>query len=364
MKDSNTWVGMDVHADSIRVAVFDDYSEEVRQEYAIVPDSKGMLSLLKRMKAITGKVHCVYEAGPCGYELYRYLNNHGIECVVVAPSLIPRRPGDRVKTDRRDARKLGRLHRARELTVVAVPDEKREAVRDLIRAREDLLEDVMRRRHRLVKYLLRHGHRYREGKAWTEKFWCWVGKIEWEEGPAQRVMEEYRIAFEQANEQLNRLSVDIEELAKEPEYQHRVGRLKTFRGIQTLTAMTLLAEMGSLKRYSEAPALMAAIGLVPSESSSGEKTRRGGITKTGNAHVRRVLVEAAWHYRHRPGCSARLKERRKNQPAEVVAIAQKADVRLHRKFHKLVHRGKLPCIAVVSVARELAGFLWALDQVA
>jgi transposase len=355
---------MDVHADSIRVAVFDDSSEEVRQEYLIVPDDKGMLNLLKRMKALTGKVHCVYEAGPCSYELYRYLNNHGIECVVVAPSLIPRRPGDRVKTDRRDARKLGRLHRARELTVVAVPDEKREALRDLIRAREDLLEDVMRRRHRLVKYLLRHGHRYRGGKAWTEKFWCWVGKIEWEEGPAQRVMEEYRIAFEQAIEQLNRLSADIEEVAEEPEYKQLVERLRTFRGVQTLTAMTLLAEMGSLKRYLKAPALMAAIGLVPSESSSGEKTRRGGITKTGNAHVRRVLVEAAWHYRHRPGCSARLKERRKNQPAAVVAIAQKAEVRLYRKFHKLMHRGKLPCIAVVSVARELAGFLWALDQVA
>ena len=364
MKDSNTWVGMDNHADSIKIAVFGERDEKPRQEYQIIPDSKGTLNLLKRMKALPGKVHCVYEAGPCGYELYRYLNNHGIECVVVAPSLIPRKPGDRVKTDRRDARKLARLHRAGELTVVEVPDEKREALRDLIRAREDLVEDVMRRRHRLVKYLLRHGHRYRQGKAWTERFWRWVAEIEWEEGPPQLVILEYRLGLEQAMEQLKRLSQAIEGLAEAPEYQVPVKRLQTFRGIQTLTAMTVLAEVGSMKRYPKAPAFMAAIGLVPSESSSGAKTRRGSITKTGNAHVRRVLVEAAWHYRHRPGGSRKLKERRKGQPAEVVAIAQKAELRLYRKFHRLVYRGKPSVIAVVSVARELAGFLWAMEQVA
>jgi len=364
MKDSNTWAGMDAHADSILVAVYGSEGEQILQEYEIVPDSKGLISLLKRMKALGGKVRCVYEAGPCGYELYRFLNNHGIDCAVVAPSLIPRKPGDRVKTDRRDARKLARLYRAGELTVIEVPDEKREAMRDLIRAREDLVEDVMRRRHRLVKYLLRHGHRYREGKAWTEKFWRWVESLEWEEGPVRWVIEEYRIGLEQATEQLQRLSRAIEEQAEAAEYKPHVDRLKTFRGIQTLTAMTLLTEVGNWKRYLKASAFMSAIGLVPSESSSGGKTRRGSITKTGNAHVRRVLVEAAWHYRHRPGCSVRLKERRKGQPAAVVAVAQKADVRLYRKFHKLVHRGKLPCVAVVSVARELAGFLWAMEQVA
>lgn len=364
MKDSSTWVGMDVHADSIRIAVLGDRGEETRQEYEIVPDSKGMLNLLKRLKALPGKVHCVYEAGPCGYELYRYLNNHGIECVIVAPSLIPRKPGDRVKTDRRDARKLARLYRAGELTVVEVPDEKREALRDLVRAREDLVEDVMRRRHRLLKYLLRHGHRYREGKAWTERFWRWVEEIEWEEGPPQLVIMEYRVGLEQSVEQLNRLTQAIEELAEAKGYQVEVQRLKTFRGIQTVTAMTVLAEVGSLKRYPKASAFMAAIGLVPSECSSGSQTRRGSITKTGNAHLRRVLVEAAWHYRHHPGGSRRLKERRKGQPAEVVAIAQKADLRLYRKFHRLVQRGKPSAIAAVSVARELAGFLWAMEQVA
>jgi transposase len=282
----------------------------------------------------------------------------------VAPSLIPHKAGDRVKTDRRDARKLARLHRARELTAVEVPDEKREALRDLIRAREDLVEDVMRRRHRLLKYLLRHGHRYRQGKAWTDRFWRWVEGIEWEEGPQQLVIMEYRIGLEQTVEQLNRLSQAIEELAETKGYQVQVQRLKTFRGIQTLTAMTVLAEVGSLKRYLKAPAFMAAIGLVPSECSSGGKTRRGSITKTGNAHVRRVLVEAAWHYRHRPGGSRQLKQRRKGQPAEVVAIAQKADLGLYRKFHRLVQRGKPSAIAAVSVARELAGFLWAMEQVA
>lgn len=362
MKNSNTWVGIDQHADSLRIATFGDEEVQARQEYEIIPDSKGMVSLLKRLKSIAGKVHCVYEAGPCGYELYRYLNDHGIECEVVAPSLVPRKPGDRVKTDRRDARKLARLYRAGELTKVEVPEEQREELRDLIRAREDLVEDVMRRRHRLAKYLLRHGHRYRQGKAWTERFWRWVDEIEWGEGPAQQVMMEYRIGLEQAEEQLSRLNQAVEEQAEAKEQQAWVGRQKVFRGIQTLTAMTVWAEMGSLKRYTKAAAFMAAIGLVPSEHSSGKKTRRFSITKTGNAHVRRVLIEAAWHYRHRPLVSNRLKERRKGQPAEVVAIAQKADVRLHRKFHRLVNRGKPPAVAAVSVARELAGFMWAAEQ--
>jgi transposase len=234
----------------------------------------------------------------------------------------------------------------------------------LVRAREDLVEDVMRRRHRLLKYLLRHGHRYREGKAWTEKFWRWVGEIEWEEEPAQMILLEYRLGLAQAEEQLSRLSQSIEELAEAKEYQLQVKRLRTFRGIETLTAMTVLAEVGSLQRYPKASAFMAAIGLVPSESSSGERRRQGSITKTGNAHVRRVLVEASWHNRHRPGGSRLLRQRRKNQPAEVVAIAQKADVRLHRKFHRLIQRGKPSAVAAVSVARELAGFLWAMGQVA
>jgi len=219
---------------------------------------------------------------------------------VAAPSLIPRRPGDRVKTDRRDADKLGRLYRAGELTLLPVPDEKQEALRDLLRAREDVREDLLRRRHRLSKFLLRHGHRYRDGSAWTRRHWDWVHSIRFEDPHAQIVFEEYLAAVTEGIEQVARFDRFVDEASHRPEYAAKAGRFQALRGVANRTVLTILAETGDLRRYAKACQFMSATGLVASEHSSGQRRRQGAITKTGNAHLRRVLVEAAWHYRHRP----------------------------------------------------------------
>lgn len=358
------WVGLDVHAERIQVAIFRGNEGEPRHEFEVANDSSGLGRLIKKLKELAGKVRCVYEAGPCGYELYRLLKRKGISCEVAAPSLIPRKPGDRVKTDRRDARKLGHSYRNGDLTAIWVPSEEQEAVRDLVRAREDAKEDVLRRRHRLGKFLLRHGHRYREGKAWTDKHSRWLGEIMLDAPHAQAVLEEYRIGLDQTIEQVGRLTELVEQAAERPDNKKPVGRYQVLRGIKTITAMTIVTEVGDLRRFPGAPEFMAATGLVPSEYSSGEKERRGGITKTGNAHLRRVLIEAAWHYRHPPILSKALRERRKGQAREIVAIAERADIRLHRKYQKLIHKGKRSTVAATAVARELAGFIWAIGQLA
>jgi transposase len=288
----------------------------------------------------------------------------GIACTVAAPSLIPRRAGDRVKTDRRDADKLGRLYRAGELTLVTVPEEGHEALRDLVRAREDASVDLLRRRHRLSKFLLRHGHRYRDGKAWTQRHWAWIRAIHFTQPHSQAVLEEYQAAVVEQLEQLARFNQLLQQAADLPELAAKASPFQTLRGVSTRTALTVLAEVGDLRRYAKASHFMSATGLIPSEYSSGNRRRQGAITKTGNAHVRRVLVEAAWHYRHRPGPSRDLSRRRLGQPLPVISIARKAEARLHRKYQRLTSRGKRSTQAVVAVARELAGFLWAIAQVA
>src|SRR5262245_34686014 len=279
---------------------------------------------------------------------------------MAAPSTTPRRPGDLVKTNRRDSRKLARLHRAGELTTIVVPNEHQEALRDLMRAREDVLEDATRRRHRLTKFLLRHGHKYRLGRAWTRGHWQWMAKISFEDPSLQTVFEQYRLSLDQALEQLKTFNQEVEALAQRPEFARPINCLMGFRGIKVITAMTIPTEAIDLRRYVSAPALMSAIGLVPSEHSTGTKERRGSITKTGNAHMRRVVVEASWHYRHSPIVSKALKQRRRELPPEVLRLVQRADQRLHKKFRKLVNKGKRSTVAAVAVARELAGFIWAV----
>ncbi len=279
--------------------------------------------------------------------------------------MIRRSAADRIKTDKLDARKLATEHRSGNLTVIRIPSEREETVRDLIRAREDVVRDVTRRRHRLGKFLLRHGHRYRAGKAWTHKHAKWLGQISFAgDESAQTVLEEYQTGLDQAVQQLVRLTTAVEKVAATPEYKTAADRLQVLRGVKRVTAMTIVAEMGDLRRFRGASEFMAASGLVPSEHSSGERRWQGGITKTGNAHLSRVLVEASWHYQHRPVVSAELRARRQNQPRAVVAIAERSDQRLHRKFRKLLDRGKLKSVAVVGVARELAGCSWAIGQAA
>ena len=362
MKDSTIWVGIDDHADTLEVSVFGSSGSEAIERFELMPDERGLRQLIRRLKGRGSDVRCVYEAGPCGYELYRYLRGRGIRCDVAAPALTPRRPGEKVKTDRRDAEKLGRFHRAGELTLIRVPDEGQEALRDLVRAREDAREDLLRRRHRLSKFLLRHGHRYRQGQNWTQRHWAFIRSIRFDQIHAQAVLEEYVLAIVEQVEQVKRFDALMEEASRQPEYAEKIGHLKVLRGVATTTALTILSETGDLRRYTGARQLMGATGLVPSEHSSGSRRRQGAITKTGNAHLRRVLVEAAWHYRHRSSPGPGIRARRAGQSQVVVAIARRADVRLHQKYRRLIARGKRPSQAVVAVARELAGFLWAIGQ--
>ena len=361
-KNNTYWVGMDVHADKIQIAVYRGDESLPIEEYERATDTRSLGRILKKLQGLPGEVRCVYEAGPCGYELHRYLTKSGIVCEVAAPALIPKKAGERVKTDRRDARKLGRLYRAGELTMIYIPGEEQEAVRDLIRARERAVEDVRRKRHQLGKFLLRHGYRYRDGKQWTQGHMKWLKGIQFEIAFLKTVFEEYILALSQAEERVNHLTRAIEEIAVRPEHQKTVSAMMVLRGVKVITAMTILFEIGDLRRFLRAKDFMAALGLVPSEYSSGSKVNRGSITKTGNSHIRRVLIESAWHYRHRSTVGKSIKARRAGKPPELLNIAQKADMRLNRKFRRMTDRGKLSTIAAVATARELAGFVWAIGQ--
>lgn len=361
MTDSITWVGMDVHKDTLVVAAVDGGTGDVAWRSEYPHTDKGLRRLTAQLKK-SRSPRCVYEAGPCGYHVRRVLESQGIPCDVIAPSMIPRKPGDRVKTDRRDAVKLARLHRMGDLTTVHVPTPAQEALRDLVRTREDAMEDLLRRRHRLSKFLLRHGLRF-EGRSWTRSHRLWLRSRKFEAENLETVFTEYLLAVEQEEERLRRLDQRIEEESGRPEVAPVVTRLKTLRGIQTLTAMTLISELIDLRRFARPRELMAFIGLVPSERSSGGRERRGSITKTGNGHVRRVLLEAAWHYRHPyRGEGRSIACRRKDQPPAVLELARKADVRLRKKYFRLVMRGKRAPVAAIAVARELAGFVWAVGQ--
>jgi transposase len=364
MKDSITWVGMDDSANKINVAVF--YGDEAQpcNEFVVVNDASGIGRLIQKLKAMPGQVRCVYEAGVSGYDLHRKLSKYGIHCDVAAPSLTPRRAGKRVKTDPRDAKDLAKLYRSGELTCITIPEPKQESVRDLMRAREDALEDQLRARHRLVRFLFRRGLKYRTGKAWTRGHLQWIRALHFEEAGFQTVLEEYRQALEEQTERLVRFEKEIEQLAKTPEYQKLAQYLMGLRGVKVLTAMTMIAEAIDLKRFTDARAFMSALGLVGSEYSSGGSEHRGGITKTGNSHMRRVAIESSWHYRHNPTVGTTLQKRREDLPAKVLAIVRKADKRLHKRYWQLVNKGKDTRTAIVAVSRELAGFIWAIGQVA
>ncbi len=361
MHDSITWIGMDVHKENIVVAaVSGTGAMAARWETPNTP--KGKERLAKRLSEL-GTVRCAYEAGPCGYDLRRFLDARGIPCDVIAPSLIPKKPGDRVKTDKKDAEKIARAHRMGELTSIHVPTPAQEALRDLLRAREDANEDLVRRRHRLQKFLLRQGRRY-EGKNWTRDHWRWIRAQAFADTNSETVLSEYIAAIDQEIERVARLDAQIEQESKNPEIAPAIARLRALRGVNTLTAMTILSELIDLNRFDSARRLMDFVGLVPGEHSSGGKQRRGSITKSGNVHVRRVLVEAAWHYRHSPRSTGdAIRKRREGQPPEVIETARKAELRLYKKFTRMVMRGKRTTVAATAVARELAGFVWAIGRI-
>lgn len=356
-----SWVAMDTDAENIHVAIFRGSETNPSEEFQVGSDSRGIGRLKKKLEKETGPVKCVYEAGPCGYGLHRQLKEAGYSCEVIAPSLTPRKPGQQVKTNRLDARRLGIYYRGGQLTPVRIPDEKQEALRDLLRARDDARRDVMQRRQRLLGFLLRHGYRF-QGGNWTQKHWAWIKALDWGAG-LQLVVDEYVRAVEETIEQIKRYDQRIEETAREPEYVEKVARYSVLRGIRTLSAMTIVAEGGDLRQYASAPGFMGSTGMVPRENSTGEQQRRGSITKAGNVYLRRILIEAAWSYQKRAHGGATIQKRRKDQPEWLLAIARKADHRLHHKFAKLQYRyNKKSVVAAVAVARELAGFIWAIGQ--
>ncbi len=359
------FVGLDVHADSIAVAVAEAGREGEVRSLGVIPNRpESIVKLVKKLGA-RSSVQVCYEAGPCGYVLYWQLTRLGVQCEVVAPTLVPVKAGDRVKTDRRDALKLARCYRAGELTPVWVPDQAHEALRDLVRAREAAKKDQLRARHRLSKFLLRHGRRPpRAMKGWTATYLQWVHTVRFDHAAGQATLADYLAEVEHAAERVRRLDGYLDEAiaAAPPETQAIVAGLQALRGVAQTTAITIVAELGRPSRFDRPRQLMGYSGLVASEHSTGGpgKARRGGITKTGNAHLRRVIVEAAHAYRFRPGIQGRLRRRQEGLSPTVTEIAWKAQHRLHRRYRHLSAKGKNPGQVVTAVARELLGFAWAI----
>jgi transposase len=360
MKEYSAYVGLDVHKDTIAVAVaFPGRGEPVyRGEIA---HRRGSLRRLMSRLSPHGEVlSFCYEAGPCGYGVYREVVEMGHDCAVVAPSLIPRKPGDRVKTDRRDALMLARLHRSGDLTPVWVPGAEQEAMRDLTRAREDMKGLELKARQRLGAFLLRHGRVY-EGKCrWTQAHSRWLEAQAFESPVQQVVFQEYVDAVAQAGARVASLEARMHEALRTWSLAPAVTGLRALRGVDTIVAMTVLAELGDLTRFDSPRQLMSFLGLVPSERSSGSRRRQGAIAKTGNGHVRRVLVEAAWSYRYPARKTAHLRRKAAAAPEAVQALAWAAQTRLCARYRHLSHAGKARNQVTTAVARELAGFIWAI----
>lgn len=362
MAEPITHVGIDAHQRQLQIALLIGGAREPL-EWTCPTDTAAIERLRRRLeREAPGAIECCYEAGPTGYGLQRRLTRGRIRCQVVAPSMIPRKPGERIKTNRRDARKLAELLRGALLTEVHPPSTDDEAVRDLCRAHDDARGDLLRARQRLSKLLLRRSLVYPHGKAWTKRHFEWLNTLRWPHPAEQHVVSDYRIAIQHLDARLVELSQALEQLAGQAPYAPAAAALRCFRGIDTLTAMTLLAELHDFRRFPHPRALMAYVGLVPSEDSTGDRRRRGAITKTGNNLVRRLLVQAAWHYHHQPRQSVGLKQRRLGQPRTVIAIADKAEQRLCRRYARLCARHKPKPLAITAVARELVGFVWAVLQ--
>ena len=355
------YVGLDTHKDTIAVAIADTAGGKPRYYGEIANTPTAVAKLITDVSPTGELVSFCYAAGPCGYGIYRQITGSGHDCAVVAPSLIPTKPGDRVKTDRRDGENLARLHRAGELTAVWVPDQAQEAMRDLSRAREDMKHLERQSRQRLNGFLLRHGHGYDSKKSkWTQAHWRWLEGIRFAHPVQQIVFQEYVDSVKQQQRRVADLEQALENALAGWALAPVVKGLMALRGCRLVTAMTIVAELGDITRFDSPRQLMKYLGLVPSESSSGPKTRRGGITKTGNGHVRRVLIEAAWSYRFPARKTARI-ERRSEQTSEAVqAIAWKAQKRLCGRYQSLSKRGLLPVKTCTAVARELSGFIWAI----
>ncbi len=360
MAQVRSWAGLDVHARSVFAVTCDGISGEVRSRRLPAETAR----VVEYLVGLPGPTRVAYEAGPTGYGLARALLSAGVECVVAAPGKIERPSSDRVKTDQRDAERVLRLLMIGALCPVRVPTPQEEGIRDLVRAREDVRVDLMRARHRLSKLLLRHDVLYEDTKStWTEKHRAWI-RAQDLGGGAQATLLDYLGAVEVLEHRRAQLESTITELLPACSYAEMVARLRCLRGIDTLSAAGLMAEIGDLRRFQRPGKLMSYVGLVPSENSSGETRRQGPITKAGSSHARRLLVEAAWTYSRTPTRGVTLKRRQAGQPAAVIQISWKAQQRLYHLWRRLhIERGKRSTIVVVAVARELAGYCWALAHI-
>lgn len=358
--NSVAYVGMDVDKDKIAMAVLVGYEAEP-QAVRIVPNTTHSIEkFFGKLNERFETVVACYEASGCGFVLYRQLTELGVGCQVIAPSSVPKRSGDRVKTDRRDARKLALGLRNGELSAVYVPTRNDEAVRDYLRLYDDVKHDLKRAKLRLVHFLYRRGIRYTEGSNWTQKFWRWIEQLEFTRECEQETFEEYMGQVKQLDEKRARIEVKVEQLSAEEQYRESVRTLKALKGIGTEIALTLVVEIGDFRRFASAQQFMAFLGLVPSEHSSGNKRRVGGITKTGNSHLRRLLVQGAWHARSYHAHSTCMRRAREGLSAEVVNYADRAGRRLKKKYWRIVNAHRPNQIASTAVARELAGFVWGL----
>lgn len=361
MKEYSTFIGMDVHKNSIDIAIADEGRKGQVRHYGKIDGTLSALDKVVRKLVSKGnRLYFVYEAGPCGYQIYRHLTAHGFDCDVVAPSRIPKESGNQIKNDRRDALTLARLHRAGELTAVYVPQTEDEAIRDLTRAREDAKCDEKRSKQRLLSFLLRSGFRYTGKSQWGKAHMRWLSDIKMPHRSQQIVLHEYIGTVDQCKERVQRLTEQIQQLLPEWQLFPVVQALQSMRGVSTIVAATTVAEIGDMKRFHTPAELMSYLGLVPSEHSSGTKTRRGSITKAGNGHVRRVLTEAAWAYHLPARVSRPLLKRQEGLPESVCDIAWKAQLRLCSRYRHLWNKGKAKQVIITAIARELCGFMWAI----
>ena len=363
MKKKILYVGLDVHKNTIDAAITNSRSNGKVRSYGKINSTLDALDkLIEKLKGTNVELRFVYEAGPCGYQIYRHLVSKNISCAVVAPSMIPKRSGDRIKTDRRDSINLVRLFRAGELTSIYVPTIEDEAIRDLIRCRDDIRRFERKARQRLLAFLLRHGYQYSGKRHWTKGFYNWLATIKFPHPAQQIALQEYIDTVNECSQRVKRVTQQIQAHVEQWSRAPFVKAYQALRGVSLIVSATVVAEIGDMSRFSNPKQLMAYLGLIPSEHSSGKKVRRGSITKTGNSHVRRVLVEAGWSYRMPARKSIILLKRQQGLPKSVCDISWKAQTRLCARYRRLIARGKSRQATVTAIARELSAFMWAIDK--